>query len=298
MRRGDVSAALSRETSENHATGKAAEIAKLPVSQDPVVAARVERALERLDEAKVIAILRTKSEERAVARARELADMGYRAIEVTADSAGFSEGTLMPSLVKAVGDRVLVGCGTITRIDQLELAAEGGAHFALSPVCPTVGWEHTAGFVQECHKRGVLAMPAAFTPQEIYQCVDGFGAKTVKIFPAQLWNPGALKDLRRIGDFGSIRLCPSGGISCSNAEAWLAAGACAVGMGGSLTGKDIATDPNDAEAMKAAETDWASSAQPAAAKLAETLGLAGRDSKKRALDACEVGTERVVQPRR
>jgi len=234
---------------------------------------RLLEALELLDSAKVIGILRAKHEARAVERAVELADLGYRAIEVTVDSVGFAEGRLLPAVVRAVGGRCLVGIGTVTTPEHLELAVQGGARFALSPVRPTVGWGH-GGFVRECHRRGVLAMPAAFTPQEIHQCVEEYGALTVKIFPAQLWSPSALKDLRRIGDFGKYRLCPSGGVTCSTAEAWLAAGATAVGMGSCLVGKDVATSPEDSVALCAAEQEWRSKAKLDAANLAKRLSLA------------------------
>eukprot|EP00929_Paragymnodinium_shiwhaense_P014388 TRINITY_DN122292_c0_g1_i1.p1 TRINITY_DN122292_c0_g1~~TRINITY_DN122292_c0_g1_i1.p1 ORF type:complete len:663 (-),score=98.28 TRINITY_DN122292_c0_g1_i1:146-2074(-) len=286
IRRGDIMAALSQETVGDHSTATLSDLdaveqqyqARAIVSGLPraksdapaTVPPRVTDALKRLDTAKVIAIVRAKHESRAVERAIELADMGFKAIEVTADSAGFKEGRLMPAVVKAIGDRCLVGVGTIMTIRDLELAATGGAHFALSPVRPTVSFgEH--GFVGECHRRGVLAMPAAYTPQEIYECVEAHGALTVKIFPAQLWSPSTLKDLRRIGDYGKYRLCPSGGIDCKNAEAWLAAGAYAVGMGSCLVGKDVATDPNDKSALALAERDWVDKCKPEAAAFAQRV---------------------------
>lgn len=298
LRNGDILAALAQESAGDHSTATrddleivkaqfhdvAAVIDGLPalrnhstaacraIPDEDAASARIEAALQRLEDAKVIAILRAKNETRAVERAIELADLGYRAIEVTADSAGFAAGRLLPAVATAVGDRCLVGIGTVMNLDQLEKATADGAHFALSPVRPTAGWG-AAGFVRECHKRGVLAMPAAFTPQEIYECVEEHGALTVKIFPAQLWSPSALQDLRRIGDFGRYRLCPSGGITCSTAEAWLAAGAAAVGMGSCLVGKDIAAAPGDMASLSAAEQEWCSKAKLDAAALARRLLL-------------------------
>lgn len=252
--------------------GAAAGLASFPPSTADAAKARVEAALKRMDESKVIAIIRARHETRAVERAIELADLGYRAIEVTADSAGFAEGRLMPAVCAAVGGRCLVGIGTVTTVAQLELAARGGAHFALSPVRPTAGWDSEGGFVRACHRLGVLAQPAAFTPQEIYECVQA-GALTVKIFPAQLWSPSALRDLCRIGCFGTYRLCPSGGIDCSKAEAWLDAGAYSVGMGSCLVGKDVATAPDDVAGLSAAEVDWRETARPNAVALAARLGF-------------------------
>ena len=71
-----------------------------------------------------------------------------------------------------MGDRCLIGVGTITTLKQLEIAHKGGAAFALSPVRPTHGGFEEHGFVKECHARGIVAMPAAYTPQEIYEAQE------------------------------------------------------------------------------------------------------------------------------
>ncbi len=36
------------------------------------------------------------------------------------------------------------------------------------------------------------------------------GAKMIKLFPAQLWTPEALKALKAVGRFGEVELLPSG----------------------------------------------------------------------------------------
>jgi len=284
IRRADLLAALSQETIGDHSTvtrpqlladelrfaGTAADLCR-PMEGKKDAALLLQQALAQMDGAKVVAILRAKNEVKAVERARELADLGFKAVEITCDSAGFDAGRLLPAVAAAVGDRCLVGVGTVTTLEQLKIAAEGGARFALSPVRPTHHGFGSHGFVGECHQRGILAMPAACSPQEIYECVEGEGALTVKIFPAQLWSPSSLRDLRRIGDFGKYRLCPSGGIDHANVEAWLAAGAWSCGMGSCLAGKDIATDPNDVAALKTAEEDWVTRGRPAAASLAKRL---------------------------
>lgn len=126
---------------------------------------------------------------------------------------------------------------------------------------------------------GILAMPAASSPQEVYKCQQD-GALTVKLFPAQLWSAGTLTALRGIGDFGNVHICPSGGIDHASAPVWLAAGAAAVGMGSCLAGKDIKIAPPTTEAEQAAYdaacAQWASEGRPAALALAAKLGLATR----------------------
>lgn len=233
---------------------------------------RVVHILKELESAKIIPVLRVKNEARALERASELVDLGYQAIEVAADSVGFAEGRLMPAFTKAIGDRCLVGVSAVTTLEQLEIAARGGAKFIVSPVRPTIGWGDRT-FVEECHKRGVLAMPSAFSPQEIYEAVECHGAFAVRIFPAQLWSPSALSDLRHTGDFGQYRFFPSGSITWKTAEEWLKAGASGVAMGSCLVGKDVSTKPEDTLVLHGAERDWQVHSKPTVAAFAKRLGL-------------------------
>jgi hypothetical protein len=117
---------------------------------------RVLDALERLKKAKLIAIVRAKNPDVAIARGIELAEMGCGALEITMDSTDCLK--ILKALVKAVGHKVLVGVGTVEDKMQIEAVADAGARFALAPVNPY-------GMVQAAHARGVLAMPAAMTPQ-------------------------------------------------------------------------------------------------------------------------------------
>jgi 2-dehydro-3-deoxyphosphogluconate aldolase/(4S)-4-hydroxy-2-oxoglutarate aldolase len=64
------------------------------------------------------------------------------------------------------------------------------------------------------------------------------GASAVKIFPAHLWSPEALRGLlQALPDLSTI---PTGGIEPGDAEGWIAAGALAVGVGSAHTS---AADP-------------------------------------------------------
>jgi len=225
----------------------------------------LEETMARLSKAKVVAILRAKNAAVALARADELVAMGCKCIEVTTDSVDFEK--LLTALVKRIGDQCVIGVGTITTREQLEVSARCGAKFALSPVNPD-DW----GFIESCHKMGVVSVPAAFSPQEIYTAARQ-GAMCIKVFPAQLWSPSKFKSLRGVGDFGNMRLIPSGGITPENAQEWMAAGAFAVGMGSGLTGKDVKTPPNATEALKESQADWEARGKVQAAKLFQSMGL-------------------------
>jgi 2-dehydro-3-deoxyphosphogluconate aldolase / (4S)-4-hydroxy-2-oxoglutarate aldolase len=54
----------------------------------------------------------------------------------------------------------------------------------------------------------------------------------VKLFPAKNWTLDTLRGLLEALPF--LKLVPTGGLRLSEAEAWLAAGAVALGMGGGL----------------------------------------------------------------
>ena len=74
-------------------------------------------------------------------------------------------------------------------------------------------------------------MPGAFTPTEVVAAWEA-GADIVKVFPADVGGPPYLKALR--GPLPQVRLMPTGGVDLTTAEAFLKAGACCLGVGGSL----------------------------------------------------------------
>eukprot|EP00939_MAST-03C_sp_MAST-3C-sp1_P003863 g3863.t1 len=228
----------------------------------------IKETLVRIEKSKIVAILRAKNLKRALARGEELVHLGCGALEVTTDSVGFE--TLLKRLVERVGDRCAVGVGTVTTPEHLKIAKRCGATFALSPVNPRE-W----GFIKQCHDMGILAVPAAFSPQEIHEAVVE-GAKCVKVFPAQLWTPSKFKSLRGIGEFGEMCLIPSGGITPETAQDWISSGASAVGMGSNLVGKDVRTPPDDVAALRRHEQNWSSEGRARAKKVFQRFNSSPR----------------------
>eukprot|EP01121_Diplochlamys_sp_Union-15-3_P005445 TRINITY_DN1577_c0_g1_i2.p1 TRINITY_DN1577_c0_g1~~TRINITY_DN1577_c0_g1_i2.p1 ORF type:complete len:538 (+),score=103.89 TRINITY_DN1577_c0_g1_i2:45-1658(+) len=140
--------------------------------------------LKKVKEAKVIPILRAKNPDIAIKRGIELVDLGCKILEVTLDTTDAIR--VITELVKAIPkDKCVIGIGTVMDIKQLEGVVNTGVKFALSPINPK-------GFVEECHKHGILAIPAAFSPQELWE-TRVQGAHAVKLFPAQLTTPETLK---------------------------------------------------------------------------------------------------------
>ena len=134
----------------------------------------------------------------------------------------------LSSLSAEVGDRLLVGAGTVLDVETARLVIQAGARFVVAPT-------FRAAVVEMCRRYDVVAIPGAYTPTEIVTAWEA-GADLVKVFPAGGLGPGYVKDLQ--GPLPQLRLVPTGGVTAENAGAFLAAGAVAVGVGGALVERE------------------------------------------------------------
>lgn len=162
----------------------------------------------------------------------ELADAGARAFEITFDApaAAADLAAVRNRLAARADGPFLVGAGTVLSADQLAAARRVGADFAVSPLFDP---DLLAVAVAE----EFPFVPGAFTPTEITAAWRA-GATFVKLFPASAVGPGFVRELR--GPLPETRLIPTGGIDATNADAFLAAGAAAVGIGGAIVRADPA----------------------------------------------------------
>jgi 2-dehydro-3-deoxyphosphogluconate aldolase/(4S)-4-hydroxy-2-oxoglutarate aldolase len=99
-----------------------------------------------------------------------------------------------------------------------------GAEYLVSPtVNPDV--------IRLARRYDKAVMPGAFSPTEILTAWEA-GADVVKVFPADVGGPAYLKAIR--GPLPQIRLMPTGGVDLDTAADFLKAGACCLGVGGTL----------------------------------------------------------------
>lgn len=131
---------------------------------------------------------------------------------------------LMNHLTHTYPDCV-IGTGTILSAVDLERAIAAGAQFAFSP--------HTdASLIHLGHLHHMPLIPGALSPTEIMAAWQA-GATTVKVFPIKtMGGVDYLNCLRQ--PLGHIPLIPTGGVTLENAEAFLKAGAIAVGLSSHL----------------------------------------------------------------
>ena len=86
--------------------------------------------------------------------------------------------------------------------------------------------------VAEAVRLGAVALPGVATPSEAFAALDA-GAAALKLFPAEMISPAAVKAVRAVLP-SSARLLPVGGISLENMDAYRRAGADGFGIGSSL----------------------------------------------------------------
>jgi 2-dehydro-3-deoxyphosphogluconate aldolase/(4S)-4-hydroxy-2-oxoglutarate aldolase len=123
-----------------------------------------------------------------------------------------------------LGDRVLLGAGTVLDPETARAAILAGAEFI---VAPTVNTE----VIKVCRRYDKLAMPGAFTPTEVLTAWEA-GADVVKVFPADVVGPAFFKALR--GPLPQVKLMPTGGVDLNTAADFLKAGAVCLGVGSQM----------------------------------------------------------------
>lgn len=157
-----------------------------------------------------------------------LAEGGIRTVEL-AFSASAREswrGTarLIGSLVRRFGGEVEIGAGTVLFAEQVELAAEAGARFMVSPVVDE-------GIIRLARGRGLEVLPGAFTPTEIARAASA-GAGAVKVFPAGAVGPSYIRALS--APLSHVSFWAFGGVTLQSIGAYRSAGCVGVGISSPL----------------------------------------------------------------
>jgi 2-dehydro-3-deoxyphosphogluconate aldolase/(4S)-4-hydroxy-2-oxoglutarate aldolase len=202
-------------------------------------------AVRRIEEVAVIPVLRLRSAEHAIRAVDALLDGGLTVFEITLTIPDAL--AAIRSLVDRLGDRALVGAGTVLGIEDAKASLDAGARFLVSP-----GLEPRV--VAAAHERDVAVLPGALTPTEVMTAA-GLGADFVKIFPCSaVGGPKYIRALR--GPLPRVKLVPTGGVTLTNAHEYLAAGAAAVGIGSELV-DDALVEAGDPALLAARARDLA-----------------------------------------
>lgn len=201
----------------------------------------VAEAEARIRTQRLLAVLRLREYGSADAIAETLVECGLGVLEFTLDHPEAIAATAR--LADRLGPAALLGVGTVTDTAQVAAARDAGARFC---VCPHVDPAVIAAAIGA----GLVPIPGVATPTEL-ATAQAAGARLIKLFPAGPLGIDYLSALR--GPFARAELIPTGGIGVDEVQAWLAAGATAVGLGSSLVERSGTLDGVAERATRAVE---------------------------------------------
>lgn len=178
--------------------------------------------LQTILDSGIVAVIRSRDSQQLVEVARALADGGVTCLEITMTVPDALD--VLHRVRHSLGDRVLLGAGTVLDAETARAVLLAGAEYI---VAPTLNLE----VIRLCRRYSKLVMPGAFTPTEILAAWEA-GADIVKVFPADVVGPAFFKAVR--APLPQVRLMPTGGVNLSTAADFLKAGACCLGVGAQL----------------------------------------------------------------
>ena len=177
----------------------------------------------RLSECPLVAIIRGVTPDDAEAIGAALWENGIRIIEVPLNSPRPLDS--IARLAASLGDRALIGAGTVLEPEQVAAVRDAGGRLIVSP-------DTREAVIEAAVAAGMVSTPGYFTPSEAFRALRA-GAHGLKFFPAEAASPAAVKAQKAVLPPG-VPLLVVGGIRPDSMRAWLDAGADGFGLGGGL----------------------------------------------------------------
>ena len=176
-----------------------------------------------LDPLPLIAILRGVLPDEAVAVSEALVEAGLRIIEVPLNS---------PEPLRSIEqlsarweEEVLIGAGTVLRSEDVLRVHDAGGKLIVMP-------HGNPEIIEQAKRLGLACTPGVATPTEGFAALAA-GADALKLFPAEILGPPALRAWRAVFPSDTLFL-PVGGITPQNMRAYIDAGASGFGIGSAL----------------------------------------------------------------
>jgi 2-dehydro-3-deoxyphosphogalactonate aldolase len=171
----------------------------------------------------LVAIIRGVKPDEVDAIGDALFEAGIRIIEVPLNSPEPFDS--IARLARRVGDRALVGAGTVLEPANVQKVRQAGGHLIVAPNFNKAVVEATVG-------AGMVSMPGIFTPTEAFAALEA-GANALKLFPAEGSSPNVVKAIRAVLP-REAPLIVVGGVTPDSIGGWLDAGANGFGLGSGL----------------------------------------------------------------
>ncbi len=178
---------------------------------------------------RLVAVIRSRTAEEALATARAVGEAGVKFVEVT-----FTVPDAAEVICTLAGEgQVYVGAGTVLSEEQARTGIEAGARFIVSPSLEL-------DLVPLCREAGVASIPAGATPTEVVRAIRA-GADLVKIFPADcVGGPHFVRQM--LGPFPDARFMVSGGVNKDNVAEYATLGVTGIVLGSAFLADVLARE--------------------------------------------------------
>lgn len=183
-----------------------------------------EQILTKIQDCGIVAVVRAETTDEAQRIAEACLEGGVSAIELTF-TVPHADKVIEFLANKYSPEEMILGAGTVMDSQTARMAMFCGAQYIVSPY-------FDIETVKLCNRYRMAVMPGVMSVREAVMAMEA-GADILKIFPADLFGPKIIKDIK--GPLPYAKMMPTGGVTADNAGEWIKAGAVALGAGGSLT---------------------------------------------------------------
>ncbi|PYK59880.1 MAG: 2-dehydro-3-deoxyphosphogluconate aldolase [Verrucomicrobia bacterium] len=189
----------------------------------------------------IIAVVRAQKTDQVLPLSEALIAGGVIAIEITMTTPNAIEA--IRGAKKTLGDRGLIGVGTVLDVLTCRAAIEAGAEFVVSPIL-------RPELVAPCRAADKPIMLGAYTPTEA-QLGHEAGADFIKIFPSDGLGPNYIRAIR--APLPHLRIIPTGIAKAEDIAEFIKAGCAGVGLGSLLVSSEILRTNNWSELTRSAK---------------------------------------------
>lgn len=193
-----------------------------------------------LTEVGIVAVVRALRQEQIIPLSEALIAGGVTGIEVTMSTPNAIEA--IREARRKLGERGVIGVGTVLDADTCRRACQAGAEFVVSPIMrPEIA--------AVAHEFDRPAMLGAYTPTEAQLAFEA-GSDFIKIFPSDGLGAAYIKAIR--APLPHLKIIPTGIARAEEITPLIKAGCVAVGLGSLLVTKEILQRDNWPELTKLA----------------------------------------------
>src|ERR1700712_1766948 len=168
-----------------------------------------EQTLLKMSASGVVAVIRAPSIDILPDLTEALVAGGVVSIEVTMSTPKAIYGIEL--LADKLGDKAVIGVGTVIDAGTAADAIRAGAQFVVCPITDK-------SIIDTVIRQGKVMIPGAYTPTEIMTAWT-MGGDVIKVFPSTALGPQYFKDI--LAPMPQLKLTPTGGVDAKNVGEWI-----------------------------------------------------------------------------